>query len=123
MEKEITIIYHLEQLTQVLQDKKLVETYISKHLNTKINKEMISMEELTEKHDIAELKSILTEYKAATSSSLASAILENFESYLPYFKKIVPNDYHRMLSAISRYEEKGLSHDEAALEAFYEVQK
>ena len=39
MEKEITIIYHLEQQTQVLQDKKLVETYISKHLNTKINKE------------------------------------------------------------------------------------
>ena len=92
-------------------------------LYTKINKEMITMEEVSEKHDIAELKSILSDYEAETHSELAASILKDFDYYLPFFKKIVPNDYHRMLSAISKYEEKGLSHDEAALEAFYEVQK
>ena len=81
------------------------------------------MYEVTEKHDIVELKAILKDYAAATGSKLAGKILEDFGAYLPFFKKIVPNDYQRMLTAISRYEEKGLSHDEAALEAFYEVQK
>ena len=42
---------------------------------------------------------------------------------LPGFKKILPNDYQKMLHAISKYEEKGLSHEDAALEAFYEIQK
>ncbi len=42
-------------------------------------------------------------------------------NYLPDFKKIVPNDYQRMLTAISKYEEQGISHENAMLEAFEEV--
>ncbi|HIT06201.1 MAG TPA: glutamate synthase large subunit [Candidatus Scybalocola faecipullorum] len=92
-------------------------------LYRRLNKEMVTMNEVTEKHDIAELKSILKDYAKATGSDLAGRILTSFNDYLPYFKKIVPNDYQRMLGAISRYEEKGLSHDEASLEAFFEIQK
>lgn len=92
-------------------------------LYRQLNKEMVTMEEIKEKHDVAELKSILKDYTKATGSALGHDILKDFDTYLPYFKKIVPNDYQRMLGAISKYEEKGLSHDEAALEAFYEVQQ
>lgn len=92
-------------------------------LYRRLNKEMVTMYEVTEKHDIVELKAILKDYEASTGSKLAGKILDDFSSYIPFFKKIVPNDYQRMLTAISRYEEKGLSHEEAALEAFYEIQK
>ena len=92
-------------------------------LYKKLNKDMVTMSEVTEKHDIAELKNILKDYEKETSSALAKDILEHFGDYLPGFKKILPNDYQRMLHAISKYEEKGLSHEDAALEAFYEIQK
>ena len=46
-------------------------------------------------------------------------VLEHFAEYLPYFKKIMPVDYNRMLKAIARAEEKGLSHEQAEIDAFY----
>ena len=43
----------------------------------------------------------------------------HFSEYLPKFKKIIPNDYKRMLNAIVQMEEKGLSSEQAQIEAFY----
>ena len=60
---------------------------------------------------------------AATNSSLGRRILDAFDSYVPYFKKIIPNDYSKMLSTIAGLEEKGLSRDQAEMEAFYINQK
>ena len=90
-------------------------------LYRKLNEGMVSMKSVTEKYDIAELKEILEDYEKETGSELAAEILANFASYLKYFKKIVSNDYHKMLTAISRYEEQGVPHDKAVLEAFYET--
>ena len=90
-------------------------------LYRKINKDMVELEELTEKYDIEELKEILEDYVKSTDSELGKEILDNFEEYLPDFKKIVPNDYQRMLTAIGKYEEQGIPHDKAVLEAFREV--
>ena len=41
------------------------------------------------------------------------------DSYLPKFKKIIPYDYNRMQLTIVQMEEKGLSSEQAAIEAFY----
>ena len=46
-------------------------------------------------------------------------ILEHFGDYLPKFKKIIPHDYERMLTTIVQMEEKGLSAEQAQIEAFY----
>lgn len=92
-------------------------------LYLRMNKDMADLEEVKEKYDIAELKEILENYAAATGSMLANKVLKDFDSYLPHFKKIVPHDYQRMLVAISRFEEQGISHDNAVLEAFREVTK
>ena len=94
----------------------------SHDLYRRLNKRMVSMEEVTETYDIAELKAILQNYVEATKSKHGQKILSNFLEYLPYFKKIIPKDYKRMLCAISSYKEKGLSSKEAELEAFYEIQ-
>lgn len=90
-------------------------------LYRRMNKDMDSFQEVTEKYDIAELHVILTDYVKETDSELGHEILDHFEEYLPSFKKIVPNDYQKMLIAISKYEEQGIPHDSAVLEAFKEV--
>ena len=90
-------------------------------LYRRINKDMVVLQELTEKYDIGELFDILTEYVAETGSKLGQKVLSDFESYIPFFKKVVPLDYQRMLTAIGKYEEQGIPHDKAVLEAFREV--
>ena len=46
-------------------------------------------------------------------------VLEHFGEYLPRFKKIIPHDYERVLKTIVQMEEKGLSAEQAQIEAFY----
>ncbi|MBQ8030850.1 MAG: glutamate synthase subunit alpha, partial [Butyrivibrio sp.] len=90
-------------------------------LYLRMNKDMASLYEVTEKYDIAELKAILEDYVAETDSEFAKEILDNFEENVPDFKKIVPNDYQKMITAIGRYEEQGIDHEHAVLEAFKEM--
>ena len=87
-------------------------------LYLKLNKDMVSLLEVTEKYDIKELKDILTDYVKETKSELGTEILQNFDMFLPSFKKIVPNDYQKVLIAVSHFEEQGISHENAELEAF-----
>ncbi len=88
-------------------------------LYKKLNKGMVSFEAVTEKYDVAELKDMITEHVKYTNSSKGKEILENFKEYLPKFKKIIPHDYRRMLQTIVQMEEKGLSSEQAQIEAFF----
>ncbi len=88
-------------------------------LYTKTNKAMVSIEKVTSKYDVQELKTMIQEHSAYTNSVKGKQVLDRFEEYLPKFKKIIPNDYNRMLSAIVKMEEKGLSSQQAQIEAFY----
>lgn len=92
-------------------------------LYMRVNKQMVSMNDVVEKHDVEELRTILEKYALATDSKFGKKILENFGEYLPKFKKIIPNDYKRMLGEIGKAEEKGMSREQAVLCAFYELQK
>lgn len=86
---------------------------------TKLNKEMVSLEEMTSKYDVLELKEMIKQHVAFTNSVKGKEILENFGEYLPKFKKVIPHDYKRMQNAIVQMEEKGLSSEQAQIEAFY----
>ena len=88
-------------------------------LYKKLNKDMVSSEALTSKYDVLELKEIIQQHVAYTNSEKGKEILDNFGDYLPKFKKIMPHDYKRMLNAIVQMEEKGLSSEQAQIEAFY----
>ena len=84
-----------------------------------LNKEMVLTEKLESKNDREELKRMLEKHLLYTGSSKAKAILEDFESYLPKFKKIIPADYKKMISLTAEYMEQGMSNEEAQIEAFY----
>lgn len=87
-------------------------------LYLKLNKDMVSLQEVTERYDIKELKDILKDYVLETGSELGTEILENFDRFLPSFKKIVPNDYQKVLAAVNHFEDNGSSQDDAEMEAF-----
>ena len=88
-------------------------------LYKRLNKEMVSSHEITSKYDVQELKGMIQEHVAATGSAKGREVLEHFDKYLPKFKKIIPHDYERMLRTIGQMEEKGLSAQQAQIEAFY----
>ena len=88
-------------------------------LYTRMNKEMVFSEEVTSKYDVLELKDMIKEHVALTNSEKGKQVLDNFSEYLPKFKKIIPYDYNRMMNAIVQMEEKGLSSEQAQIEAFY----
>ena len=87
-------------------------------LYKRLNKSMVSLETVTDKYDVLELKSIIAEHVAATGSVKGKEIYDNFSDYLPKFKRIVPFDYKLMMQTIVQMEEKGLSSEQAQIEAF-----
>ncbi len=87
-------------------------------LYLKLNKEFVSVYEITSKYDVDELKELINNHLKETGSTLAKNILDDFDEYLPKFKKIVPNDYEKMLKFICEFEEKGMTHEQAEMEAF-----
>ena len=90
-------------------------------LYIRLNKEMVSSYEVTSKYDVIELKEMIKEHVALTNSEKGKMVLDNFKDYLPKFKKIIPHDYEKMQAAIVQMEEKGLSAEQAQIEAFYAV--
>ncbi|MBQ5423268.1 MAG: glutamate synthase subunit alpha, partial [Clostridiales bacterium] len=92
-------------------------------LYTKINKALVEMSEIAEDADKKELRNILEDYEQATGSSKAKEILQDFDKYVAFFKKIIPTDYRHMLTLIAKYEEQGIAHEQAVYEAFKESTK
>ena len=90
-------------------------------LYKRLNKEMISIESVTDKYEVSELKQLIMDHVNYTNSDIGKKILDDFENYLPKFKKIIPKDYKKMMNMIVAFEEKGLSREKAAIEAFYKV--
>ena len=88
-----------------------------------LNKEMVSSEPVVSKYDVMEIKDMITAHVAYTNSEKGKEILNDFSKYLPKFKKIIPHDYKKMLQKISQMEGKGLSAEQAQIEAFYEIKR
>lgn len=61
-----------------------------------LNKEMVLMEKIESQADKDELKEILEDHVKYTGSLKAKMILEQFEEYLPKFKKIIPEEYKKV---------------------------
>ena len=92
-------------------------------LYMRLNKSLVSLETLSEKADILELKGFIEEHAEATGSAKAKHILENFDEYIPRFKKIIPHDYAKIRRTVLEFEEKGMDSEQAEIEAFFAVKK
>ncbi len=85
---------------------------------TRVNKQMVAVEKLETATEIAELRAMIEKHANYTGSLRAKEILAAWDSYVPKFVKVMPNDYKRMLAEIALAESQGLTGDEAIMAAF-----
>ena len=84
-----------------------------------LNKEMVLMEKVETKYEQEELRAMIEAHVAYTGSRKGRRVLENFKEYLPKFKKIIPEDYKKIILLSSQFEEQGMNREKAQIEAFY----
>ncbi|WP_042165852.1 glutamate synthase large subunit [Paenibacillus gorillae] len=82
------------------------------------NIEMVLLERVEEEADVAELKGLLEKHVQYTESGLASRVLNDWDTSLNKFVKVIPKDYKKMLEHIRKAEDSGLADDAALLAAF-----
>ncbi len=84
------------------------------------NTELVGLGRVEDEAEAAELKELVRRHATATKSALAAGMLEEWDTFLPLFVRVMPNDYRRVLEAQARMREMGLSEDEAVMAAFLE---
>jgi glutamate synthase (NADPH/NADH) len=75
---------------------------------SKVNLEMVELDSVTEPREIAELRSLIEDHRHYTRSEVADRVLRDFHHLLPYFVRVMPFDYKRILEeqAVKAKEEK-----------------
>ncbi|MBP5358483.1 MAG: glutamate synthase large subunit, partial [Treponema sp.] len=68
--------------------------------------------------DCDQLHDLIEQHARETGSKKANDILSDWEHYKTCFKKIIPNDYLKVMTEIAVQEKSGAKHDEAVLAAF-----
>ena len=62
------------------------------------NTEMVELDPLEDSADIAELKCLIENHRRYTGSTVAEAILADWDMSLKHFVKVMPTDYKRALA-------------------------
>ncbi|MBO5999857.1 MAG: glutamate synthase large subunit [Lachnospiraceae bacterium] len=88
------------------------------NLYRNLNRELILMGPVENKSDLDELHRLIEKHVQSTGSKKGQRILEEFDSYIPHFKKIIPRDYMEILKLIAASKERGAGPEEARIEAF-----
>jgi glutamate synthase (NADPH/NADH) large chain len=71
-------------------------------LESRCNLEMVELERVVQTEDIDELKRLITRHEHYTNSSVARAVLADWEKSLAQFVKVMPTDYKRVLEERKR---------------------
>ncbi len=69
------------------------------------NLEMVDLELVREENDIEELKDMITLHVKYTGSKKATEILRHWDARLPYFIKVFPMEYRRVLGKMTKEDE------------------
>ena len=94
-------------------------------LYKRLNHELVKMyaldDETTTLRDTTDeerLHGLIEQHVSETGSERAKAILADWEHYRTCFKKIIPNDYLKIMTEIAAQKKSGAEHEEAELAAF-----
>ncbi len=85
---------------------------------SKVNKEMVDIEAVTNADELAEVKGMIANHVAYTDSKLGTHLLTDWDNTVAKLVRVIPRDYRRVLDAIAAAEAGGLSGREAAMAAF-----
>jgi glutamate synthase (ferredoxin) len=84
---------------------------------TRCNQQMVGIEEMTAEEG-EEVRASIKRHADYTRSQKAFKVLALWEEMAPKFVKVMPKDYKRVLTALKKAEQDGLSGDEALNAAF-----
>jgi len=76
---------------------------------------MVDLEPLVDVEDVEKVKDLLARHIRYTQSAVAARLLVNWERTRESFVKVMPRDYKRVLAAIKKAQETGMSVDEAVM--------
>ena len=82
------------------------------------NKEMVSLTKLDDAEEINIVHGMIFRHAQLTGSRRAQEILATWNNWVPFFVRVMPNDYKRVLEAQKRMRETGLSPEDAEMAAF-----
>ena len=86
----------------------------------KCNQAMVDLDKIESLEEIKQIKEMISKHIDFTGSKYARKILKNWNDYQDKFVRVMPKDYKRMIDAIERYQNDGLSRDKALMAAFEE---
>jgi glutamate synthase (ferredoxin) len=84
------------------------------------NLAMVGLETLEDPQEIAEVRAMIERHSRHTGSNRGRYILQLWEDMVPKFVKVMPKDYKRVLLALKKATQSGLSGEEAISAAFEE---
>jgi len=76
---------------------------------------MVDLEELVDGEDVELVKDLLARHIRFTQSPVAARLLVDWERSQSRFVKVIPQDYKRVMAAIKKAQETGMSADEAVM--------
>src|SRR5437660_2906025 len=87
---------------------------------SRCNKEMVALEKLEDPQETAAVRVLIERHMRYTGSDRGRFILQLWEDMVPKFVKVMPKDYNRVLMALKKANESGLSGEDAITAAFEE---
>jgi len=84
------------------------------------NTAMVTLDKLDDPQEIAEVRAMIERHVRYTGSDRGRYILQLWEDMVPKFVKVMPKDYKRVLTALKKANDSGLSGDDAITAAFEE---
>jgi len=87
---------------------------------TRCNMELVGLEKLVDADEIELVWKLIQRHQAYTRSERAAKILADWNSFVPKFVKVMPQDYKRVLLSLKKVQSQGLTGDEAVMAAFEE---
>jgi glutamate synthase (ferredoxin) len=82
------------------------------------NKEMVSLSKLEDPEEVKLIHGLILRHAQYTGSKRAEEVLASWTTWLPFFVRVMPNDYRRVLEAQKKMRETGLSQEDAEMAAF-----
>jgi len=84
------------------------------------NPAMVSLQKLEDADEIEEIWKLIQRHQAYTKSERGAKVLAGWKQLVPKFVKVMPKDYQRVLQAMKKVKDQGLTGDQAVMAAFEE---
>jgi glutamate synthase (ferredoxin) len=85
---------------------------------TRCNATMVDLFKVEDKEEAEALYDLIKKHADLTKSQKAFKVLALWEQTLPQFVKVLPRDYARVLKALKKAQDDGLTGDDALIAAF-----